>query len=257
MNTLTRPPQTRASGGRTLILLGVLLALAAGTIVVFVVSQYTASPSHSVVIITAKMDLHTGVILTTGATDTSHVSISDAFTTKVVTNSDAPASAYVFSTQDDLNASLNGQVVISPFYVGSILRRPDPRLAPLGQATSGSLNTINPNQLAAGSVITSVQLATPPALVAGDTVDVLATECNLAGARDPSHCETQTTLQNVYIYAVRQDVVYVVLRTQDALALKYLVETGKVDLALRKPGDQSAATTVPVGPAYIVKSFNY
>ena len=33
-----RPPRPRSGGGRTLMLLGVLLALAAGTIVIYIVS---------------------------------------------------------------------------------------------------------------------------------------------------------------------------------------------------------------------------
>lgn len=257
MNTMTRPPQTRASNGRTFILLGILLALAAGTIVIYVVSNYTVAPQQLVTVVVAKADIHAGTVLTAGASDATHTAIVDAFITKRVNTDFAPTNAYTFTSQEALNSTLNNQVVVATIYAGEILRQADPRLTSIGNAASGSLNMIDPRQLAAGSVIMQIQLSGKPAVVPGDHVDVLVTECDLPGAKDPSHCETQTTLQDIYVYAVREDFVFVVLKHQDALTLKYLAETGKVDLAIRQPDDSTIAATDTVNPSYIVGNFGY
>ena len=67
----------------------------------------------------------------------------------------------------------------------------------------------------------------------------------------------KTTLQNVYIYYAQTDGLGVVLSHQDALTLKYLLETGKATLVIRKPGDDSAVQTSAVDSSYIVKQFGY
>lgn len=257
MSTAVRPPTTRASGGRTMVLLGVLLALAAGTIVMFVISHYTgASGSQETVVVAAKT-IPTGTVLSSGASDATHMAISDAFTTKSVNTDDAPADAYVFTTQEDLNTLLNNQVVVSNIYTGEFLRKPDPRMVGIGNAAAGSMNLIDPSQIPPGSIITGFQLADKPFVVPGDHVDIIVTECNMAGSRDPGGCETQTTLQNVYIYTVRDNFVFIVLTHQQALQLKYLTETGKANLVLRKQGDSSPANTQPVDTSTIVKSFGF
>jgi len=88
-----RPPRTRASGGRTMMLLGVLLALAAGTIVIFIVSQATSSATQSVTVVVAKSDLPAGTTLSVDTSDKSHMLISDAFVTKSVSADFVPQNA--------------------------------------------------------------------------------------------------------------------------------------------------------------------
>jgi Flp pilus assembly protein CpaB len=256
---MVRPPTTRASGGRTLLLLGILLALAAGVIVMFVISHYTGAATSQETVVVATKQLNPGVILTSGAADATHVSISAAFTLKSVNTDFAPADAYVFTTQDDLNTLLNNYVVVSAFVPGDIVRKPDPRLVGIGDAASGSLTFIDPNRLKTpGSLITEVELAAKPAVVPGDHVDILVTECNLPGSRDPTGCETQITIQNVYVYTVRENFVFVVLTRTDALRLKYLKETGKLELAIRGSNDNSTpAPGDPVDAGSIVRAFNF
>src|SRR5262245_55410374 len=99
----TRPPRTRASGGRTLMLLGVLLALAAGTIVICIVSQATSSGTQVVTVVVAKQDLPAGTILSVDASDKTHTLITDAFVQKQVSADFVPENAFAFTTQDALN----------------------------------------------------------------------------------------------------------------------------------------------------------
>jgi len=187
--------------------------------------------------------------------------ISDAFAEESVPTTVAPANAMPYTSQADLNVALNNQVVVGSFYQGEILRSSDPRLVLLGMSSPNSLTNLNPAQLPAGSVLTQLVVNTsgggkPPA-VAGDIIDVLVTECNLPGSKDPGSCETQTTLQSVYVYAVNGNALVLVMTHQDALALKYLNETGKAEVVIRKPGDTQPITTQAVDGAYVVKDFNY
>jgi Flp pilus assembly protein CpaB len=257
MNTMVRPPTTRASGGRRLLLLGVLLALGAGIMVMYAISHYTNSGNSQETVVVAAKDLTAGTVLTAGAGDATHMPISQAFTTKSVNVDFAPANAYVFTSREELSTLLNNQVVVTDFYAGEILRKPDPRLVAIGTATSGSLSLINPSQIAPGDIIVEIQLSTTPAIVPGDHVDVLVTECNLQGSKDPQGCETQDTLQNIYVYTVRGNFVFVVLTHQKALELKYLAETGQIELAVRAPGDSGPISTQPVNAGYVVKDFNF
>ena len=110
MQAPVRPNRARASGGRTLILLGVLLALAAGAIVIFVVSQYGGSPLASTeMVVVANQDLPPGSVLSNTQSGTvagvNYISISAAFVTKSVNSDFAPKDAYVFKSQSDLNST--------------------------------------------------------------------------------------------------------------------------------------------------------
>ena len=253
-----RPPRARSSGGRTLMLLGVLLALAAGTIVIYIVSQATSTGPQMITVVEAKEDIPANTVLSSSTSDKVHVLIGDAFTTVSVPADSAPTNAFTFVSADDLAAKLNNYVVVAQIYQGEILRQNDPRLVLAGTgAGPGSLAYINPAQFPAGSVVVSLDLSGAPAVVAGDYVDILVTECNLPNSKDPGACETQTTLQNVYVYTVRGNSVFVVLDHQKALELKYLTETGKFELAVRKPGDSAGANTSEVDPNYVVKAFGY
>ncbi|HEU5345839.1 MAG TPA: hypothetical protein VFU60_15940 [Ktedonobacterales bacterium] len=260
-----RPMRTRSSGGRTLILLGVLLALAAGAIVIFVVSTYTSAPLQTETVVVAASDLQAGSVLSTsqsgqvGDTQATYILISAAFTTKTVNTDFAPKDAYIFKSQTDLNTFLNGQSISSNFYAGEILRNPDPRLAAAGTGAVGSLTSINPGQIKAGDVLVQIKVDGAPAMVPGDHVDLIAIFCNANLPNLPSGappCESQTMIQNLYVYAVRGSAVFVVVKHQDAQTLQYLTSNvATFELAIRKPGDTAPATTTPVNSGTIISEF--
>ncbi len=257
-----RPPRARASGGRTMMLLGVLLALAAGTIVIFIVSQATSSATQSVTVVVAKSDLPAGMILSVDTSDKTHMLISDAFATKSVSADFVPQNAYTFTTTDAENLELNNKVVIGSFYAGEILRHPDPRMVPLGTGSAGSLTNRNPAALQPGQVLMLVTIAgagnsAKPLAVPGDYVDIIATFCNVPGSKNEKSCESQTTLTHLYVYAVPDNGIVVVVSHQDALAIQYIqAQSSQAAIVLRKPGDADAAGTQPVDASYIVKAFH-
>jgi Flp pilus assembly protein CpaB len=245
-------------------LLGVILALAAGIMVIYVVS--TAGPggnTHQVTVVVAAKDITASTILTaSAATDPSHTLISEAFTTKPVNSDFVPQGAYNFVSMSQLSIDLNDEIVTGQFYAGDILRAADPRLAKLGSVASGSLTFRNPAALPKGSVLYPFKADDLESLglVSGDRVDVLVTYCGVKGV-DPAFlnaCETQTTLENVYVYAVNKGILYVVLTHQDALTLQLISQTGaRVALAVRKPGDTDPASTAPINGQYIYSHFHY
>lgn len=263
-----RPVRTRSSGGRTLILLGVLLALAAGAIVIFVVSQYTSAPLQTETVVVAATDLPAGSILSTtqsgqvGTSAGTYMLISQAFTTKTVNTDFAPKDAYIFKSQADLNTFLNNQVISSEFYAGEILRNGpngDPRLTPLGTGAPGSLTNINPSMIKSGDVLAQIKVDGKPAMVPGDHIDLIATYCNSslsnAGA-GASPCKSNTTFQNLYVYAVQGNVIYVVAPREQAVELYYLTTNATgYELAIRKPGDDTTAPTTPVNSTTIISDF--
>ena len=260
-----RPMRTRASGGRTLILLGVLLALAAGAIVIFVVSQYTSAPLQTETVVVAASDLQAGSILSTtqsgqvGTSPGTYLLISAAFTTKTVNTDFAPKDSYIFKSQSDLNTFLNNKVLNSTFYAGEILRSDDQRLTPLGAGAPGSITSINPGQIQPGDVLAQIKVDGKAAMVPGDHVDLIATYCNANLPNVPSGaapCKSNTTLQNLYVYAVDGSTVYVVASRQNAVELLYLTtNASNFELAIRKPGDATTTPTTPVDSAKIISDF--
>ncbi|HLJ80019.1 MAG TPA: hypothetical protein VKT52_00955 [Ktedonobacterales bacterium] len=264
----TRAPRTRASGGRTLMLLGVLLALAAGTIVIYIVSQATTTGGQSVTVVMAKQNITSGTILTVAPTNLANhqLSITDAFVAKQVSADIAPADYQPFTTQDQLNIKLNNEVVTGTYYQGDILRTDDftSRLAALGTGAPGSLTNVNPAQLPQGDVLIFVETHTAsgadgkPLLAPGDHVDFVYVLCNLgAGAKDPNGCEAQTTLQNLYVYSVETNGIFVVATHAQALQIIYLNHIGSGEILIRKPGDGDTVGTTPVDNATIVSAFHY
>jgi hypothetical protein len=259
MATQVRPPRTRNSGGRTLMLLGVVLALAAGIIVIYVVSTAVGPATHTMTVVVANQNLTANTILSSGTTDATHTLISTAFTTKQVNSDFVPQDAYPFTNQNQLNIDLNDKVVIGQFFAGDILRKDDPRLIALGNAAVGSLTNLNPAELPKGSVIFPFTTDKPIGLVAGDHVDLLVTAC-IVGSAAQSSCpttqdETQTTLQNLYVYAVTKDNIYLVLTHEQALEVKFLLEHTKITMVLRKPGDDATTPTTIVDGPYIVNKY--
>jgi Flp pilus assembly protein CpaB len=266
MSTQVRPPRTRSSGGRTLMLLGVLLALAAGTIVIYVVSAAVGPTTRTTTVVVANESLPASTILSNSVSDNTHTLISAAFTTQQVNADFVPDGAYVFSGTTQLNTDLNDQVVVGQFYKGDILRQKDPRLVSLGQAAVGSLTLRNPAQLPKGDVLFPLKVDSLQdlSIVPGDHIDILATYCIVNGVAsgNVSGCpgannEVQTTLENKYVYAVSQTVLYVVVTHEDALTLKLITETGKWTVVLRAAGDTDPDNTNPVDGQYIYQHFHF
>lgn len=261
MQAPPRPRNARASGGRTLILLGVLLALAAGAIVIFVISNFGGNPlAATETVVVANEDLPAGEVLSTtqngpSASGITYISISAAFVTKSVNTDFAPKDAYVFKSQADLNNLLNNQVLSDTFYAGEILRNNDPRLG-VGGVAAGSLTASSPGHMKNGQVLKQVALSAKPAVVAGDYVNIIATFCNIP--TKPGKCESQTTLTDVYVYAVEGNTVFVVVSNQDAVNLQYLITTASnYELVIRKPGDPTQPTTTPADDTSTSNNFNY
>jgi len=260
-----RPPRPRSGGGRTLMLLGVLLALAAGTIVIYIVSQATGGGTQKTTVVVAKIDLPANTVLSSSPSqkDATHTLISDAFVSEDVPVDVAPIDAYKWISQADLDSKLNNYVVTGQFLKGEFLRNPDRRLTQLGTGGAGSLTNINPPQLPDGSVLFAVDVhgvgggAAKPLAVPGDYVDFIFIECQLPNSKDPNGCESQTTLQNIYVYAVADTELIVVLTHQQAVAMLYLENTGVGKFVIRKPSDHGTITTLEVDRAYIVKNFGY
>jgi hypothetical protein len=257
--------RTRSSGGRTLILLGVLLALAAGAIVIFVVSTYTSAPLQTETVVVAAADLQAGSILSTsqtgqvGDSQAQYILISASFTTKTVNTDFAPKDAYIFKSQTDLNNFLNGQSINSNFYAGEILRNKDPRLAAAGTVANGSLTQLNPGQIKTGDVLAEIKVDGKPAMVPGDHIDLIATYCNANLPNLPSGappCDSQTTFQNLYVYAVQGNNIFVVAPKQEAVSLLYLTTyASNYELAIRKPDDNASTPTTPVNSTQIISDF--
>ena len=263
MSAQVRQPRTRGGGGRTLMLLGVILALAAGIMVIYVVTTAAGPQSHQVTVVVAAKDITASTILSASpGNDPSHTLISDAFTTKSVNSDFVPQGAYTYVSLSQLNIDLNDEIVTGQFFAGDILRAADPRLAKLGSVASGSLTFRNPAALPKGSVLYPFKADDLDSLglVPGDHVDVIVTYCGVKGV-DPAFlnaCEAQTTLENVYVYAVNKGIAYVVLTHQDSLTLQLIAQTAaKVALAVRKPGDTDAANTAPINGQYIYNHFHY
>src|SRR5262249_40139311 len=193
-----RPPRPRATGGRTLMLLGVLLALAAGTIVIYIVSQATSTGPQQTTAVVAKIDLPANIVLSATQKNAPYMLITDAFEAKQVPVDVAPDDAYAFVSQLDLDAKLNNYVITGQFLKGEFLRKQDRRLTQVGTGGIGSLTNINPPQLANNQVLFVVDIAGggKPVAVAGDHVDFVVLECFQAANTGQQTCEAQTTLQD-------------------------------------------------------------
>jgi hypothetical protein len=259
-----RPPRQRGSGGRTLMLLGVLLALAAGTIVIYIVSQATSTGPQLQTVVVAKIELPANTILSSTTTDAQHTLISAAFQEVQMPVTSTPTDAFKFTDETQLEATFNNFVVVGEFLQGDILRTADKRLAAAGTGGPGSLTNISPAQLPQNYILMEMTLtggsgsASKPIAVAGDYVDFLATECSLPNATS-SGCETQTTLQSVYVYYTTPSQIIVALSHQDALKLLELQQTAShIEVVVRRTDDKgAAANTQEVDPGSIAKAFNY
>jgi Flp pilus assembly protein CpaB len=234
-------------------LLGVVLALAAGVLVIYIVSQATATVGQTEQLVVATQDIAPGTVFG------SESDINKYFAVKSYPASLVPAGAYVFTTQDDLDVHLLKEVVVTEIFPGDVLLTGDKRVANPATSNAGSLLNVNPAYLQshANYVLFPLKLDTTgdtgnsrPFVVAGDYVAILATEC-FNGT-----CATQTTLNHVYVYATFTNAIVVAVSQQDALKLKYLDETGKLTLALLQSND-NGNSTVAVNASTIAQEFGF
>jgi Flp pilus assembly protein CpaB len=250
MQTQVRPPRQRSSGGRTLMLLGLVLALAAAGLVLYVTSSVQGTfvnQTESVVV--AAQNLPAGTILTLNNSKAPAMRISNAFAVEPMDKKLVPADAYIFTNQDALNTQLNNQVVKEAFLAGDILRTTDPRLATLGQTSGTSLTNINPLALPNGSVLyTLPQKNGDLGLQPGDTVDIIATGAS-TGATTQNQPKSLFILSKVLIYAVdvptKGDILVVLTEPQVLLLTSAEHSNVALTIVIRKPGDPTNPITNP------------
>jgi len=253
-------PRTRSGGGFVLIIVGIVLALATAALVLFLTSGGGGGSQASATIIVSTRTLPIGAVLSTTNGTAPYIKIADAFRVERVPIAAVPADAFVSTNGADLNTALNGQVIVANFLAGDILRRSDTRMTTLGTNAIQSLVNHNPAALPPGDVLyvlhTDAAQGMQIGAQEGDHVDILATLCASSGK---SGCQlAQTTLQNLAIYAVPDPKTLVVaVSHEDALVLKMLIETAKIDFVLRKPGDTAAAGTTPIDPAWLITHFGF
>jgi Flp pilus assembly protein CpaB len=235
-------------------LLGVVLALLSGVLVIFIVSNVTNTNAQTEQVVVVTQQIPAGTVL--GVTQ-----VQTDFAVKSYPVSLAPAGAYLFSTQDSLNVKLNQQVTTVDLYPGDVLLNTDPRIAPVGQAAAGSLTSLNPGAIATGDELFPLQYTNPSSstrgfAVAGDRVDVIVQECGAPWTTDGS-CAVQTTYQDLLVYATFNGYIIVVVKQEDAQALKLLATSGNITLALRKPGDSANNPTTATTPATVARQFGF
>jgi Flp pilus assembly protein CpaB len=242
-----------------LIVLGIVLALITGALVLFLTmgAGSGGSGGQTVAVVTAAQNLTVGMVLSPDQSGGSYARISEVFHVEHLPTGMVPADAVLFTNEADLENALKNQIITSPFFAGDILRHADGRLTALGAGPASSLANHDPNALPTGDVLMAIP-APQITIHQGDHIDLLATECVQANATAHGGCQVvQTTLQDLAIYMVSGNLVLVAITHQDALVLKMLVETAKLDFVLRKPGDDSPVTTQPIDPAWIIQHFGF
>ncbi len=266
--------------GRLILIIGIILALASGCLVFFLVSRQGQPPGQLPVptrkVVVAVQDLPAGTPI-----------VPDAVTLMEKPINEVPADA--LSSLE----KTRGKLAAVDIYRGDIiteemLTTKEKILAekPISMIPPGKVAfTIKVDELS--SVAYSIQ--------PGDYVDVLVgidfvdvqreSQCELpcpegfTGSQIPRHV-TQLTIQNAQVLnvglrtlppptevvtptgetqpqTVSYNYVTLLLSQQDALVLKYLREIGAiVDLALRNPADQATVSTEAVTLEYIIRRFN-
>ena len=252
MQTQVRPPRQRSSGGRTLMLLGLVLALAAAAIVFYITSTVQGTLSQTVSVVAAQTNLKAGTILTLNNAVAPAVRIQDAFAVKQIDKKLAPPNAFIFVNQDALNTTLNNQVIREDFLAGDVLRNNDPRLATVGTTSGTSLTNINPPGLKDGQVLFVMNIDNADyGVQPGDTINIIITgqEVTTTGTATGLTI-SQTTLTNIPVYAVdvpAKGKIIVVVGNQDAVYLAEMERGGYLlTIVIRKPGDTTSPTSQPV-----------
>ena len=260
------PPRPRSSGGGTpLIMLGIVLAVIAAILVLYLTSGGSGGGASNaggmVSVVVAAQSLTPGIVLSKDASSAGYLHVTDAFHVERLPAAAVPADAYLYTSNDDLIKTLDNQIIQSPFDVGDILRKPDNRMATIGSGSIKSVPNQNPAGLSDGQVLFALHAGGDAGLQIGvqegDHIDLLATECVQASGR--SGCQVaQTTLQDLVVYTVSNGgLIFLAVSHQDALILKILVETAKLDIVLRKPGDDGHVTTTPVDTGTIISRFGF
>jgi hypothetical protein len=257
MQTQVRPPRQRSSGGRTLMLLGLVLALAAAGLVLYVTSSVQNVFVQTASVVVAAQNLKSGIILTVDNSQAPDMRIQDAFAVKQIDVKLKPADAYVFTNQDALNTVLNNKVIKEDFLAGDILRADDPRLALVGQTSGNSITNINPPAQSNGQVLypltqNNADIGVQP----GDTVNIIAT-----GNFTITNPQTGATkklsgsfivMSKILVYAVdvpAKGKIYVVVTNKQSELLATLEHGGvALTFVIRKPGDTSDPTDLPLLP---------
>ncbi len=251
----------KAPTGAFFIILGIIFALLVG-IIILKLSENLGKNNANISmtqVITATTNLSTGMVLSSNQSAAPYILISAAVHVTSIPQSSLPPNALIYTSQQQLNDALNNMVVQNTILNGSILRQNDPRLSHSG-GPAASLANKDPSDLPAGDVLVVLPLTSPAmqiGAVQGDHIDILATAC--IGSSGSGSCQVaQTTLQNVYVYAVPDSQTLIVaLSHQDALNLKILIETTKISIALRKPDDTGHISTTPVSPQTIYSLFGF
>ena len=254
-------------------LLGLVLALAAAGLVLYVTQSVQGVFTQTVSVVVAAQNLTSGTILTLDNSKAPSMRIQDAFAVKQIDKKLAPDDAYTFTNQDALNTKLNNQVVKEDFLKNDILRNSDPRLAAIGTTSGTSLTNINPPALKDGQVLYVMSADnTGIGVQPGDTINIIASgsiqqvdaKGNPVGA--PIFV-TQTTLTKVPVYAVdvpAKGKIIVVVSNQDAVYLAGLEHSGLIlTIVIRKPGDTTdpgaggTDPTAPVQDGSIITHFGF
>jgi len=253
MQTQVRPPRQRSSGGRTLMLLGLVLALAAAGIVFYISNSVQNTIGQTVSVVTAQVDLPTGTILSVTNVQPPDMLIQTAFAVKQLDRKLVPPDAYLFTSQDALNTVLDKKVVRQEFLQGDILRTDDPRLADLGTTSGNSLTNFNPPVLGKGQVLFVMKLDNADyGVQPGDMVDII-----LTGSFGPNGAVASVVFnqkQPILVYAVdvpaKGKIILVVEEIQSVLLAQYQNNGVTLTLVIRKPGDTTPAPTTTVSGGY-------
>ncbi|MBA3822824.1 MAG: hypothetical protein H0X24_02825 [Ktedonobacterales bacterium] len=255
------PTRPKASGGTPLIILGIVLAVIAAILVLFLTTGGggVVSAGNTVNVVMAAQSLSPGTVLAKDGTASGYVRVADAFHVERLPPAAVPSDAYAFTSTDALATALDNQIVQSPFLAGDILRTQDNRMAKIGSSAVKSVVNHKPSSLQAGQVLFALHASgdLQIGLQEGDHIDLLATECVQANAKASGCQVAQTTLQDLSIYMVANGLIFVAVSHQDALILKILVETAKLNVVLRKPGDDGHVTTQPVDAGSIISRFGF
>lgn len=246
MQTQLRPPRQRSSSGRTLMLLGLVLALAAAAIVFYITSTVQGTLSQTVSVVAAQTNLKAGTILTLNNAVAPSMRIQDAFAVKQIDKKLAPPDAFIFTNQDALNTALNNQVIKEDFLAGDVLRNNDPRLAAVGTTSGISLTNINPPALKPGQVLVPLKIDNADfGVQPGDSIDILVASPTIANGKPGSF--VFNTQKPITVYAVdvpAKGKVILVLDEIQAVQLVQLQNNGdSFTLVIRKPGDTTPAPT--------------
>lgn len=246
MQTQLRPPRQRSSSGRTLMLLGLVLALAAAAIVFYITSTVQGTLSQTVSVVAAQTNLKAGTILTLNNAVAPSMRIQDAFAVKQIDKKLAPPDAFIFTNQDALNTALNNQVIKEDFLAGDVLRNNDPRLAAVGTTSGISLTNINPPALKPGQVLLPLKLDNADfGVQPGDSIDILVASPTIANGKPGSF--VFNTGKPITVYAVdvpAKGKVIIVVDEIQAVQLLQLQNNGdSFTLVIRKPGDTTPAPT--------------